>query len=104
MRAGRALVPLLAAALLGAAAAPAGAAPARDTTVVCPPDRLPPLPFADVPASSTFATSIACLLGTGTATGVSSTSYAPVASVSRGQMALFLVRVAARAGAPVSGD
>jgi hypothetical protein len=107
MRFARLVLPLLAVALLGAglpAAAPAVAAGVRGTAVVCPADRLPPLPFADVGADTTFAVPIACLLGTGTARGVSSTSYVPSAQVTRGQLAVFLTRIAARADVPVPSD
>jgi hypothetical protein len=84
--------------------APATAAPARGTGSVCPADRLPPLPFADVRAGDTFAPAIACVLGTGIARGVSPTSYAPGPAVSRGQLVLFLTRVAARAQVAVPDD
>lgn len=94
----------LAATVVALPAAPAAAAPARGTGVVCPPDRLPPLPFADVPSGDTFAPAIACVLGTGTVRGVTSTSYVPGVPVSRGQLALLLTRVADRAGAPVPSD
>ena len=83
---------------------PATAAPARGTGTVCPADRVPPLPFADVRAGDTFAPAIACMLGTGIARGVGTTSYAPGPDVTRGQLALFLTRVADRAQVPVPSD
>ena len=84
--------------------APAAAAPARGTGAICPADRVPPLPFADVRADDPFAPAIACVLGTGIARGVTSTSYAPGPAVSRGQLVLFLTRVADRAQVAVPND
>jgi hypothetical protein len=107
MRSPRLITSVLAAALLTGgvvAAAPAGAAGVRGTDVVCPAERLPPLPFADVRSDTTFAVPIACLLGAGTAKGVTSTGYAPSASVTRGQLAVFLTRIAARAQVAVPSD
>lgn len=98
----RRLVALLTGVLLTAGVAvgePAQAAPARSTEVVCPPDRLPPLPFADVDGGSASADEIACLLGLGVVRGTTSTLYSGPTAVTRGQMALFLLRAARRAGA-----
>jgi hypothetical protein len=99
----RILTGLLAVVLLSTAA-PAVAGGVRGTAVVCPSDRLPPLPFADVRADSTFAASVACVLGAGIARGVTSTVYAPSTPVTRGQLAVFLTRVAARADVAVPSD
>jgi hypothetical protein len=86
---------LAAAALLAAGlAGPAAAAPVRGTGVVCPPDRLPPLPFADVRSGP----EVACALGLGVVRGTTSTTFSPAAPISRGHVAVLLVRAAARAG------
>lgn len=93
----RPLAVLLAAGLLGSTAVlagtPAAAAPQRGTSVVCPADRLPPLPFVD--ASSV---EVACALGLGVMRGTTSTTFAPGTALSRGHAAVLLVRAATRAG------
>ena len=55
----------------------------------------PPVPtgmFADVPVSHPFATWIEQLAREGITAGCGSTTYCPDATVTRGQMAVFLVR------------
>jgi hypothetical protein len=86
---------LLAAGALVATTAPAAvAAPVRGTATVCPPDRLPPLPFVDARSS----TEIACALGLGVVRGTTSTAFAPQAAITRGHVAVLVLRAARRAG------
>lgn len=53
--------------------------------------------FTDVPASNTFHASIARVKDAGITAGCSTTKFCPSATVTRGQMAAFLTRVAPRA-------
>ncbi len=75
----------------------AHAADVRSTAVVCPPDRLPPLPFVDV-RTGPQATEVACALGLGVVLGVTSTVFSPQTTISRGHVAVLVVRAARRAG------
>jgi poly-gamma-glutamate synthesis protein (capsule biosynthesis protein) len=78
------------------AAPPAVAAPVRDTSSVCPSDRLPPLPFVDVRGGAQ-ATEVACALGLGVVLGATSTVFSPSTVITRGHVAVLVVRAARRA-------
>jgi poly-gamma-glutamate synthesis protein (capsule biosynthesis protein) len=91
------LVVLAALAATGLPAPTASAAEARSNAVVCPPDRLPPLPFVDV-RGGVQATEIACALGLGVIRGTTSTVFSPQAVITRGHVAVLVVRAASRAG------
>lgn len=93
------LVPVVAALLLlpvlpASAAAPEPVDPARNA---CPPDRVQPAGFSDVPPDDSTALAIDCVAGYGIAQGRSDGSFARGAPVTRAQMALFLDRVTAYA-------
>ena len=88
----------LAGPLLGAAPGAAAAPAARGTDVACPAPRVPVGPFGDVAETDVFATAIDCLRIRGTINGTSPTSFAPGATVTRGQAAVLLARVLAGAG------
>jgi poly-gamma-glutamate synthesis protein (capsule biosynthesis protein) len=80
---------------LVAVTAPAAvAAPVRGTGTVCPADRLPPLPFVDVRVSS----EVACGLGLELVRGTTSTVFTPQSAITRGHVAVLVVRAARRAG------
>lgn len=78
-------------------AAPASAADVRSNADVCPPERLPPLPFVDV-RSGVQAAEVACALGLGVVFGTTSTVFSPQAVITRGHVAVLVVRAARRAG------
>jgi len=61
----------------------------------------PPTGFTDVPANAAFAPAVAWLKAKGITTGTSSTTFSPAVPVNRGQMALFLWRLA---GEPLVED
>lgn len=65
----------------------------RDLSLSCPSGRVPPAGFRDVPAGSTFARAIDCLVWYRVTQGTTATTYAPNAAVSRRQMAVFLHRL-----------
>lgn len=71
---------------------------ARDLSAACPPDRVPPSGYEDVPEGSAHAASIDCLTWYGIAKGKGSTTYDPGAAVTRGQVASFVVRLLEQAG------
>jgi uncharacterized lipoprotein YddW (UPF0748 family) len=54
------------------------------------------VPFQDVSATNVHRTNIGRLVGAGITGGTTATTYAPAASVTRGQMAAFLTRSASR--------
>ncbi|HTS25108.1 MAG TPA: S-layer homology domain-containing protein [Bryobacteraceae bacterium] len=58
----------------------------------------PAAPFADVTAGSPYADYIRLMSFYGITSGCSTTSYCPDASVTRGQMAVFIVRALSRGG------
>lgn len=95
--------PLLSLCAVGALAATvlttsaAHAAEVRGTAVVCPPDRLPPLPFVDV-RTGPQAVEVACALGLGVIRGTTSTGFSPQTVITRGHVAVLVVRAAGRAG------
>jgi hypothetical protein len=62
-------------------------------------DDLPPAGYLDVNADSVHAPGIDCITAYDVARGVGDDRFAPGASVTRGQMATFLTRLLARAGA-----
>ncbi len=64
----------------------------------------PPAPFTDVPADSVHKPTIDCAYATGLTRGTTADSYEPGGTVSRGQMATFLIRLATLAGADVPED
>ncbi len=65
--------------------------PARGLAGACPSSVIRQAGFVDVPGT-THADAIWCLTGWGVTSGVTLTSYAPVADITRAQMASFLVR------------
>jgi hypothetical protein len=65
----------------------------RDLSDACPTGRVPASGFLDVPAGSTFASAIDCLVWYRVTQGTSATTYAPNAAVTRRQMAVFLHRL-----------
>ena len=91
------LAAAVALAATGLAGATAHAAGVRTTEVVCPTDRLPPLPFVDV-RTGPQATEVACALGLGVVLGATSTVFSPQAAITRGHVAVLVVRAARRAG------
>lgn len=58
----------------------------------CPPDRVPPSSFDDVPRSSVHAPAVDCLAWWGVTRGTGPRTYDPSGSVTRAQMASFLAR------------
>jgi subtilisin family serine protease len=71
---------------------------------VCRPDRQPRSNFRDVARDGVHTTSIDCLVAQQVALGRDAGTFAPAATVTRGQMATFLARVLDREGvAPPAG-
>ncbi|MYJ15319.1 MAG: S-layer homology domain-containing protein [Acidimicrobiia bacterium] len=64
----------------------------------CPEDAIPKAGFVDVPLGDPSAADIDCIAYYGITRGTSSTTYSPEEPVTREQMALFLVRLAALVG------
>ena len=66
----------------------------------------PPAGYTDVPAGHANASDIDCIAYFGITKGTSATTYAPLMSVTREHMALFLIRLADRVGIdiPDAGD
>lgn len=91
------LATAVALAATGLAGPTANAADVRTTAVVCPSDRLPPLPFVDV-RTGPQATEVACALGLGVVLGATSTVFSPQTVITRGHVAVLVVRAARRAG------
>ncbi|MDE0121492.1 MAG: S-layer homology domain-containing protein, partial [bacterium] len=60
--------------------------------------------FEDVPASHGNAGDINCIAYYGITKGTSATTYAPLASVTREEMALFLMRLAGKVGIDVNDE
>jgi hypothetical protein len=77
---------------LSSLAQPAFAASPRSLDVACPPDSVPSVGFYDTDGT-TFLREIDCAVTYGLATGVSQTHFAPRDTVTRGQMATFLVNL-----------
>lgn len=69
----------------------------------CPPDRVQPAGFRDT-SGSTFGFEIDCLVAYGFTRGTTPTRYEPARPVSRAQMAVFVARVAQRAGVELDGS
>lgn len=65
--------------------------PAREA---CPADQVPAGAFDDVPTGTDAGRAADCLAGLGIAEGVGPRTFRPAAAVTRGQMVLFLARVA----------
>lgn len=90
-RVGRARSLLLALALVGslltAAATPAAASDPRGITAACPAGEVPNPGFTD--AVGPFRDAIACVAWYGLTSGRTSTTYAPLGTVTRGQLASF---------------
>jgi hypothetical protein len=74
-------------------AASSGPITVRDLSDACPTGRVPASGFRDVPARSTFARAIDCLVWYRVTQGTSATTYSPNAAVTRRQMAVFLHRL-----------
>ncbi len=70
----------------------------RATDDSCPAARVQPTFFGDVAAASTHRSSIDCVVWWGVAAGRSASQYAPLADVSRGQMATLLANLLTRTG------
>jgi glucose/arabinose dehydrogenase len=90
--------------LLTAAATPAAASPPRGTAAACPPGEVPDPGFTD--AGGPFRDAIACVAWYGLTSGRTPTSFAPLGTVTRGQLASFtrsLLDVAVPGGFPL-GD
>ncbi len=82
-----------------AAATHDGSGPhARATNDSCPAERVQPAFFGDVAAASTHRASIDCVVWWDVADGRSASQYAPLADVSRGQMATLLRNLLIRTG------
>lgn len=60
--------------------------------------------FSDVPRGGVHAGAIACLVDRGLTNGVSADRFAPTTSITRGQVAAFLVRTLEEGGASVPSD
>jgi hypothetical protein len=71
---------------------------ARDVKDACPPGRVPPDGFTDVPANNVHKSNIACVVWWSIANGTSASTYSPGGVVNRGQMASFLARLIDRTG------
>ena len=74
------------------------AAQARGLERACPPDRVGPAGFTDVPAGGVHSRAIDCVVHWEVARGRSATSYAPTAPVTREQMATFIAGMITRSG------
>ena len=68
----------------------------RDIDAACPPDDTPGAGFTDVPAGQTRA--VDCLAWWDVTQGMSATRYAPLAGVTRGQLATFLANAIEHSG------
>jgi glucose/arabinose dehydrogenase len=73
--------------LLAAAAAPAAASPPRGTEAACPPGEVPHPGFTD--ADGPFRDAIACVAWYGLTSGRTPTTFVPLGTVTRGQLASF---------------
>ncbi|HSP02073.1 MAG TPA: S8 family serine peptidase, partial [Acidimicrobiales bacterium] len=80
---------------------PPAAGTVRGIRQACPPDQVPPGRFDDV-GDTVHAAAIDCVAWWGVTSGATATSYEPRGTVSRAQMASFLVRlIADAAGVPL---
>jgi hypothetical protein len=80
-----------------------GTAVARVPSAACPPE-VPPAPFDDLGGDFTHRASIACVAAKAITLGTGPRAYAPMAEVSRAQMAAFLERLLAVGQAGIPGD
>lgn len=76
----------------------------RSTTHACPSGRVPPDGFTDVSGSDPAAPNIACVAWWQVAHGTSSTTYSPLRSVARDQMAAFVARMILRDGGTLQSN
>ena len=77
----------------GAASAGTASPAVRGTDLACPAPRVPVGPFTDVDDGAVFARAIDCLRLRGTVAGTSGTTFAPGATITRGQVAVLLARL-----------
>src|SRR5690606_17353925 len=77
---------------------PPAAGTVRGTSAACPPGQVPPSGFEDV-AASVHAAAIDCVAWWGVTSGMTATSFEPRGTVSRAQMASFLIRLVRDAAA-----
>jgi hypothetical protein len=76
----------------------------RGTDIACPDGVVAPSGFGDVAAGSTHAAPIDCLATRGLVQGTGNGTYAPGTTVTRAQMATFLVRLLDEAGVELPED
>lgn len=77
---------------------PRPVAQARPVDQSCPSSAVEEDGFTDVPPGSPFEAAVDCVWHWGVANGTSSSTYAPTAPVTRGQMAAFISRLIVRSG------
>lgn len=74
---------------------------ARPTTAACPPGRVAPAGYRDVPPSEVHGPAVDCVTAWGVAAGVGFGAFDPGRPTSRGQMATFLARLLVATGTPL---